>query len=79
MSPTILRQGPYRFDFNSREENRIHVHVEASDGWAKFWLEPFGALADLLGLKKYEIREIQQFVEKNEELFTNARHKHCAV
>ena len=50
MSPTIYRQGPYRFYFNSREETRIHVHVETSDGKAKFWLEPFVALADFRGL-----------------------------
>jgi hypothetical protein len=28
MSPTILREGQYRFYFNSREEPRMHVHVE---------------------------------------------------
>lgn len=27
MSPTILKIGPYRFFFNSREEIRRHVHV----------------------------------------------------
>jgi len=41
MSPTILRTGPYRFFFNSREESRMHVHVFMPDGTAKFWLEPF--------------------------------------
>ncbi len=33
--PTILRKGPFRFFFNSREETRIHVHVATSDGTAK--------------------------------------------
>jgi hypothetical protein len=41
MSPTILKQGPYRFFFNSREETRMHVHVMTPDGTAKFWLEPW--------------------------------------
>jgi hypothetical protein len=40
MSPTVFREGPYRFYFFSREEPRIHVHVGSSDGEAKFWIEP---------------------------------------
>jgi len=40
MSPTILRYGAYRLYFFSREERRIHVHVQHPDGEAKFWLEP---------------------------------------
>ena len=40
MSPTVFRDGPYRFFFFSREESRIHVHVESSEGEAKFWLDP---------------------------------------
>jgi hypothetical protein len=46
MSPTILKTGPYRFFFNSREESRMHVHISMPDGTAKFWLEPIVALAD---------------------------------
>ena len=42
MSPTIHREGPYRFYFNSREESRMHVHVEAHeerfrDAWHKYF------------------------------------------
>ncbi|HNT25845.1 MAG TPA: DUF4160 domain-containing protein [Anaerolineales bacterium] len=76
MSPTIYRKGPYRFFFNSREETRMHVHVESSDGKAKFWLEPFVALADFRGLKQHEIKEIQQMVEEHEEVFRDAWHEH---
>jgi hypothetical protein len=36
VSPTVLQQGPYRFYFNSREETRMHIHVESPDGRAKF-------------------------------------------
>jgi len=25
--PTIYRESPYRFFFNSREESRMHVHI----------------------------------------------------
>ena len=40
MSPTVFREGPFRFFFFSREEPRRHVHVSSADGEAKFWLEP---------------------------------------
>jgi hypothetical protein len=40
MSPTVFRQGRFRFFFFSREESRPHVHVSTADGVAKFWLEP---------------------------------------
>jgi hypothetical protein len=44
MSPTVFRDGPYRFFFFffffSREEERLHIHVQSADGEAKFWIEP---------------------------------------
>jgi len=40
MSPTVFKEGNYRFHFFSREEDRIHIHVVSPDGEAKFWLEP---------------------------------------
>jgi len=46
VSPTIFREGPYRFFFFSREESRMHVHVASSDGEAKFWLAPRLELAE---------------------------------
>ncbi len=45
MSPTVFRYTSYRFHFFSREEERMHVHVSANTGEAKFWLEPEIALA----------------------------------
>ncbi|GJL62683.1 MAG: hypothetical protein NPIRA04_13370 [Nitrospirales bacterium] len=40
MSPTVFKEGGYRFFFFSREEERMHVHVVSTDGEAKYWLEP---------------------------------------
>jgi hypothetical protein len=44
----IYRQGPNRFYFNSREESRMHIHVETPDGEAKFWLEPLVAWQNII-------------------------------
>ena len=59
MSPTIFRVKGFRFFFFSREEPRIHVHVHAATGEAKFWLEPEIELAQNNGMKNKEIREAQ--------------------
>ena len=41
MSPTVLRDGPYRFFFFSSDRGEPkHVHVGRDDKVAKFWLEP---------------------------------------
>ena len=76
MSPTIHREGKYRFYFNSREEDRMHIHIETTEGKAKFWLEPIIALADFRGLKQYQLKEMQRLVEKYEEKFRNDWNKH---
>jgi hypothetical protein len=34
MSPTVFRDGPFRFFFFSREEERLHIHVQSPDGEA---------------------------------------------
>jgi hypothetical protein len=55
MSPTVFREGGFRFYFFSREESRVHVHVQGQNGEAKFWLEPTTELAQAVGLSQREI------------------------
>ena len=63
MSPTIFRDGQYRFYFFPREELRHHVHVQCPDGEAKFWLEPQIALAQNHGLNDRQIRAVAGLIE----------------
>jgi hypothetical protein len=63
MSPTIVRDGPFRLFFFSREETRIHVHVAHPDGEAKFWLNPTVHLAVNVGLTPVQLRQAQSVVE----------------
>jgi hypothetical protein len=62
VAPTIVRDGLFRLFFFSREEKRIHVHVEHSDGEAKFWLTPEVTLATQTGLSASQIRQAQAVV-----------------
>jgi hypothetical protein len=56
MSPTVFREGPFRFFFFSREEQRLHIHVQSPDGEAKFWIEPKIELARSHGLSDHDLR-----------------------
>lgn len=76
MSPTILIYGKYRFFFNSREEKRMHVHVQSTDGVAKFWLEPIIALADYYQLSTKELKKITRIIEEKENEFKDSWKKH---
>ena len=76
MAPTVFKYKNYRFFFFSREESRIHIHVETDNGEAKFWIEPIVALADYQGLSKKEINEIQKIVEGKSNEITKAWKKH---
>ncbi len=76
MSPTIFRDGSFRFYFFSREEMRMHVHVQCPDGEAKFWLEPVIALAHNHGLTDQQIRTAQQLVEGHANEIRSAWQRH---
>ena len=76
MSPTIFREGGFRFYFLSREEPRLHVHVQGQSGEAKFCLEPTIELAQHTGLSRREISEALRLIEEHENAIRNAWNKH---
>ena len=76
MTPTVFREGPYRFFFFSREETRMHVHVAPPDGEAMFWLDPEVELATQTVLAKHVIGEAQQLVEDHRQEIIDAWNKH---
>ena len=51
MSPTVFREGGIRVFFFSREEARMHVHVQSAEAEAKFWMEPLIELAVNFGFR----------------------------
>lgn len=76
MSPTVFRYKNYRFFFFSREEKRVHVHVSAPDGEAKFWLEPIVSLGENHGLSSKQLKELQKIIEDRKDEITEAWKKH---
>lgn len=63
MSPTVVRDGPFRLFFFSREEPRMHVHVAHPDGECKFWLTPQVALATQTGLSARQLADAERVVQ----------------
>ncbi|MDA3872893.1 MAG: DUF4160 domain-containing protein [Kiritimatiellae bacterium] len=60
--PTVLRIGPYRFHFYSRENHEPpHIHVARDDQEAKFWLNPV-YISKNYGFSSEELRTIEKHV-----------------
>ena len=76
MSPTIFREGPFRFFFFSREEPRRHVHVSSPDGEAKFWLEPEIELARNHRLSTQDLTRIRGLILAREDEIRDAWDSH---
>ena len=73
--PTVMRAGPFRFFFFSNERNEPpHIHVEAGERYAKFWLEPL-SLAGSSNFKGHELGELGRIIDRNNELLKERWHE----
>ena len=76
MSPTILREGPYRFFFFSQDVHEPpHIHVERDDSVAKFWLNPVN-LVTSSGFSGRELRIVERIVRRHAVEFREAWNEH---
>ena len=70
--PTVLRIGAYRFFFYSNEwQEPVHIHVQADNRVAKFWLQPVN-LASSIGFSAKELNQLLVLVRQHEKLFLEA-------
>ena len=70
--PTVLRIGRYRFFFYSNEgQEPPHIHIEAGESEAKFWLQPV-SLAANFGFRVRELTELERLVIEHEAEFVEA-------
>jgi hypothetical protein len=76
MAPTVVKEGAFRLFFFSREEARMHVHVNHTDGEAKFWLEPAIALAQNFGLTAQQLHAAEEIVRSHEQRIRTAWQQH---
>ena len=72
--PTLLRSGPYRIYFFSREPlERPHVHVDRDDCTAKLWID-LVSLARNIGFGARELRRIEAIVHDHRDEFLELWH-----
>jgi len=76
MSPTIFRERGFRFFFFSREESRMHVHVQHASGEAKFWLDPAVELAVSYGLSRSRVTIAARLIREHEDEIRSAWQRH---
>ena len=76
MSLTVFRESGFRFYFFSREEPRMHVHVQGQNGEAKFWLEPTIELAQHVGFFRREVNEALRLLQEHKDEIRDAWLKH---
>jgi hypothetical protein len=76
MSPTIFRERGFRFFFFSREETRMHVHVQHASGEAKFWLDPSVELAVNYGLSQARVNIAARLIREHENEIRSAWARH---
>lgn len=63
--PTVLRVGRYRFFFFSNEgAEPPHIHVQAAEDQAKFWLDPVDLVVNY-GFNGRELSEVAKLVEQH--------------
>lgn len=76
MSPTVFREAGFRFYFFSREEPRMHIHVQSSNGEAKFWIEPEIQIAQNYGLSMRELNEADSLIKERQNEIRTAWQQH---
>ncbi len=68
----------FRFFFFSREELRMHVHVQGPDGEAKFWMDPRIELAQNYGLTMRQVNAAFKMIQEHENEIRKAWKNHFA-
>ena len=67
--PEIFRFYGFSFFFYSREHEPIHVHVEGSEGFAKYNYDGNNfVLAISKGLKNNELKKIKFVIDENKDI-----------
>ena len=70
--PTVLRIGAFRFFFYANEgQEPAHIHVQAGNKLAKFWLKSVN-LASSIGFSAKELNQLLGLVREHEVLFLEA-------
>jgi hypothetical protein len=71
-----VSRGPISILLLSREEERLHIHVQSADGEAKVWIDPEIELARNYVLSDQDLSRVLQLVIEHEQEIRDAWHRH---
>ncbi|MGL6158932.1 DUF4160 domain-containing protein [Microbulbifer sp.] len=77
--PVVFRYRGFRFFFFSNEgspREPVHIHVESSDGEAKFWLYPEVALARSAGYNRKQLSQLAEATTDHRDEIERAWNEH---
>ncbi len=75
--PTVFRYKNFRFFFFSNDHSEpIHIHVENSDDYAKFWIKPKIILAKSFGFNSIELNSLRKIIETHKNKFEEKWNEH---
>lgn len=74
-----LPRRPFPVLLLSREEERLHIHVQSADGEAKFWLDPAIELARNYQLSDQDLSRVLQLVVDHEQEIRDAWRRHFGL
>lgn len=72
----FLLKGIQDFTSLSREETRMHIHVQAPNGELKIWMEPNIELAKVVNLSNEEANKLLKRAIKRKDEIYDAWNKH---
>ena len=74
--PTVLRVGPYRFEFYAGDiDEPPHVHVKRDRNHAKFWLRANAPLARNRGFANHELNTVHRLVVEHQAFLLERWHE----
>jgi Domain of unknown function (DUF4160) len=66
VSPTVFREGPFRFFFFLTRGDPPAIHVQSPAGEAKYWIDPNIELARNYGLSAQDLNRVEEIVTEHE-------------
>ncbi len=75
-TPTVFREGGFRFFFYSNDHHPIHVHVRYQNGEAVFDVEDGVDLRESYGLKIKDLTKAEELANAHKELIIQKWHEY---
>ena len=74
--PLVFKYRGFTFFFYSKEEERMHIHVEQGNSRAKFWMTPDIQLASSAEINSSLLKEFEKTIRRRQNEIIDKWKKH---